>query len=105
MFNLDESRTEYNEKREHALLMAVDPFTNEELRETIEVNLEADWEDKEFLRKFYTIPVICLLRIKDSVDLWQKHGGANGYFDFMEGQIGAELNDDEMRYSAVLPQL
>lgn len=39
---------------------------------------------KEALYEYYRIPSICLLRMKDSINLWEKRLGANGYFDFIE---------------------
>ena len=39
-------------------------------------------EDREELIRYYKEPVICLLRIKDSVAHWLKRRGSDGYFDF-----------------------
>ena len=51
------------------------------------------------LYQYYKLPIMCLLRIKDSIDLWEKNSGANGYFDFIEGYMGAEIQGDEMKFS------
>ncbi|MCM1193669.1 MAG: hypothetical protein NC123_10200 [Butyrivibrio sp.] len=89
-------RDEDNERLEKALLMSFDPFTNEELREVLgQIN-------EEQLHEYYKEPVMCLLRIKDSVDTWEKRGGSDGYFDFIEQYMGAEINDDKMDFSAMI---
>lgn len=36
------------------------------------------------LQAYYAEPVICLLRIKESIDTWIKRNGSDGYFDFIE---------------------
>lgn len=85
-----------NERLEKALLMAFDPFTNEEIREVL------GQMDAEHLHEYYKEPVMCLLRIKDSVDIWEKRGGSNGYFDFIEQYMGAQINDDKMNFSVMI---
>ena len=85
-----------NERLEKALLMAFDPFTNEEIREVL------GQMDAEHLHEYYKEPVMCLLRIKDSVDTWEKRGGSNGYFDFIEQYMGAQINDDKMNFSVMI---
>lgn len=85
-----------NERLEKALLMAFDPFTNEEIREVL------GQMDAEHLHEYYKEPVMCLLRIKDSVDIWEKRGGSNGYFDFIEQYMGEQINDDKMNFSVMI---
>lgn len=97
---VDRFRDENNEKLEKALLMAFDPFTNEDIRAV--VTGEMDLEDLESLRNYYAEPVICMLRIKESVDAMEKRLGANGYFDFIEGYMGAEIVGDEMKFSILI---
>ncbi len=58
--------------------------------------------DAEHLREYYKEPVMCLLRIKDSVDTWEKRGGPNGYFDFKEQYTGTQINDDKMNFSVMI---
>lgn len=55
----------------------------------------------EELRKYYREPVMCLLRIKDSIDIWEKRAGANGYFDFIEKYMGSQISGDEMKFSVL----
>lgn len=85
-----------NERLEKALLMSFDPFTNEEIKEVL------GQMDAEHLHEYYKEPVMCLLRIKDSVDTWEKRGGPNGYFDFIEQYMGAQINDDKMNFSVMV---
>ena len=103
--NPDNFRNEDNIRLEQALLMAFDPFTNEEVQEIIAGNEKGDLKDPEFLRNYYTEPVICLLRIKNSIDSWEKRMGANGYFDFVESYMGAEITGDEMKFSVFMGTL
>ena len=79
-----------------ALLKAFDPFTNDEIADLLREGGKADLEDKEFLSKYYKEPVMCVLRIKESVEHWIKRGGADGYFDFLEGWFGDKVPDDDM---------
>lgn len=83
-----------------AMLAAFDPFSNEEIREVLEANTDMNMDDKETLKEYYRLPVRCILRIKDSVELWLKKRGSNGYFDFLEEWIGEKVpDDDKMNYS------
>lgn len=83
-----------------ALLKSFDPFANEDIRIALQENGLINLEDKEELIKYYKEPVICLLRIKDSVIHWLKRSGSDGYFDFLEEWMGDKIpNDDKMNYS------
>ncbi|MDY4969255.1 MAG: hypothetical protein SO101_03200, partial [Lachnospiraceae bacterium] len=84
-----------------ALQMAFDPFVNPEIMEIIQ-SQGVDCEDKEALKKYYKEPVICLLRIKDSVDTWGKQMGANGYFVFIENYMGSSIpRNEEYKFSVM----
>ena len=69
-----------------ALLYAFDPFANDEFREIISQEMGKDLTDKSFLEDYYRDPVLCIMRIRDSIDLWTKEMGRDGYFGFIEGQ-------------------
>ena len=84
-FDTGNFRNEDNERLETALLMTFDPYTNSE--------------------QYYKIPVMCLLRIKASIDTWEKNAGTNGYFDFIEGYMGTSITGDEMKYSVMMQDL
>ena len=88
-------RNEENERLEKALLMAFDPYTNEELKEQFQVDMLSQGQVKEY----YRFPVMCLLRIKESIDTWEKHSGSDGYFDFIEGCMGREITGKDMNFS------
>lgn len=103
--NLEHFRNEDNIRLEQALLMAFDPFTNEEVQVIMAGNKKGDLKDPEFLRSYYADPVICLLRIKNSIDSWEKRMGANGYFDFIESYMGAEITGDKMKFSVFMGTL
>lgn len=97
-YDLDAFRNEDNARLEHAILMAFDPFTNEELHSLIDADPGIDLTDKKTLHDIYAEPVICLLRIKESVDTWIKRMGSNGYFEFSESYMGPEISGEEMIY-------
>lgn len=96
-------RNEDNARLEQALLMAFDPFTNEELKEAIQSQSILDLTDLKQLHHYYQEPIQCLLKIKDSLDLWTRELGSNGYFDFIENQMGYQVNGNEMNYAIAIP--
>ncbi|KAI4449795.1 hypothetical protein C823_004328 [Eubacterium plexicaudatum ASF492] len=98
-YAVESFRNEDNARLEHAILMAFDPFTNEELRSLMTMDPDIDLTDKETLREIYAEPVICLLRIKESVDSWIKRMGSNGYFEFSESYMGPEISGDELVFA------
>ena len=85
--------------------MAFDPFTNEEVQVIMAGNKKGDLKDPEFLRSYYAELVICLLRIRNSIDSWEKRMGDNGYFDFIESYMEAEITGDEMKFSVFMGTL
>ena len=44
---------------------------------------------------------MCLLRIRDSIDRWEKQAGADGYFTFIEEYMGSQISGDEMKFSVL----
>lgn len=99
VINTEKFRNEENEKLEKALLMAFDPYTNEEVMKLV----LQEKEDKELtpnvLKGYYKLPVMCLLRIKDSIETFEKKAGSNGYFEFIEGYMGSQIKGTEMDYT------
>lgn len=79
----------------HGLLMSFDPFTNEEIQEIVMK------EDDTFdTRKYFEIPIKCLIKIEDSIKLWTKERGSQGYFTFIENHMGPMVErDDEMNFT------
>lgn len=96
-------RNDDNEKLEKALLMAFDPYTNVEVMEHLKQIVKTDVFTQEMLKDYYKIPVMCLLRIKDSIDTWEKRSGADGYFDFIESYIGGQIEGSKMNFSVMIP--
>lgn len=92
-------RNEDNEKLEKALLMAFDPYTNEEVMAILKQQTKTDEFTQEMLKNYYKLPIMCLLRIKDSIDIWEKRSGANGYFDFIESHMGNHIKGIEMKFT------
>lgn len=94
----DSFRDDDNQRLEKALLMAFDPFTNEEIKEFITSQTTIDISNPDQLHSLYIEPVSCLLRIKESIDIWIKENGMDGYFNFIEQFMGAKINGDEMEF-------
>lgn len=103
-FELDAFRNEENERLEQAVLMAFDPFTNEEIRTFINDETDIDLTDPDTLHGLYTEAVLCLLRIRESVETWEKRMGSNGYFEFAESYMGSQVEGDEMAYTVAMPE-
>lgn len=99
-YDLSAFESEENLKLAHALLMAFDPLTNDEIRQNVEEMGIVDLSDKAQMRDFYKLPVQCILRIMDSVGSWEKRMGSDGYFTFTEQVMGRSVHQDEgMKYS------
>lgn len=94
-------RNEENEKLEKALLMAFDPFVNENVMKVLKKKTRTRELTQEMLKSYYKIPVMCLLRINDSIDTWEKRSGADGYFDFIEGYMGSQIKGNEMNFTVM----
>lgn len=92
-------RNEENKKLETALLMAFEPYTNDEIMELLKHQFQTEELTQERLKNYYKVPVMCLLRIKESIDTWEKHSGSNGYFDFIEGYMGSQIKGTDMNFS------
>jgi len=83
-----------------ALLMSFDPFVNKEIMSIVSESGMVDFNSAESLRKYFKTPVMCLLRIEKSVELWTKEFGVNGYFEFIEKTFGAAVQkDDKMSFA------
>ncbi|MDE7310346.1 MAG: hypothetical protein K2N87_01810 [Eubacterium sp.] len=100
-FSLDKFRDDDNARLEYALLMSFDPFTNEELRSILTGELKMNLNDLDKLHDYYAEPISCLLRLRESVDTWEKRLGSNGYFEFAESYIGAQITGDDLIYAVI----
>lgn len=98
----DKFRNADNERLEKALLMAFDPYNNDEVRGVLEEAFHTKEFTKEILRAYYKVPCMCMLRIKESIDTWEKQAGANGYFEFIENYMGNQLNGNKMEFSVMI---
>ena len=98
-YDTDSFRNKENERLEKALLMAFDPYTNNEIMELLKEQFQMDILSQEQVKEYYKFPVMCLLRIKESIDTWEKRSGSDGYFDFIEGYMGKEIKGNDMNSS------
>lgn len=94
-------RNEDNERLEHAILMAFDPFTNDDIMEIVKSFFGTDELTEDNLRSYYKTWVRCLIRIRESVDFWIKEGGPDGYFEYLERFIGDNVDGEKMDF--ILP--
>ena len=102
-YDLGKYKTPDNELLVEAILMAFDPFTNEEVK--VALNNHYDWHSPVDLRDYFTSPIQCLLRIEESVQLWTKENGADGYFNFIEEFMGHMVpHDEQMNFTVKLPK-
>jgi hypothetical protein len=92
-YDLDPYITETNKPFLTALLMSFDPFTNEHLKPIVEE--KCDMQSTEGLHEYFEAPVKCLLWIEKNIELQTKNSGNNGYFSFLENQIGEAVAQDE----------
>jgi small nuclear ribonucleoprotein (snRNP)-like protein len=84
----------------HGLLMSFDAYTNMEIHEVIEER-GVDFN----LEKHFVTVIKCLLRIEKSVKLWTDKLGPNGYFDFIEKNMGHMVDHNkEMNYSVIVEE-
>ena len=96
--------TPENQDFVHATLMAVDPFTNETLKQALAD--EYDWSSPDGLREYFSEPIMCLLRIEASAQMWTDRDGAEGYFDFLEEYVAPTISDDyNMDFGAKIKNL
>lgn len=99
-FDLTNFQSTDNERLANALLMAFDPFTNAKIKGVLEQNIIIDLTDRNQLKALYKEPIMCMLRIKESVETWEKHKGLNGYFSFIEEYMGSSISqEEELKYT------
>ncbi|MDI3535421.1 MAG: hypothetical protein PWQ82_1786 [Thermosediminibacterales bacterium] len=70
------------------------PFFNEELKNALSEDF--DLTDKKTLEEFFSTHVMCLIRIKELAELWNKEWGIDGYFKFLENHMGNMIEGDEL---------
>ncbi len=87
------------------LQMSYDPFCNQLINSMIAQDY--DLEKKEVKLRYFEDPFKCLVRIKESIQMWEKELGMNGYFKFLENTIGVLVSDDddEMKYIGEIKHL
>ena len=96
-YNLTGFTSDDNKAYLNAILMGIDPFTNNELFDILTDMY--DLQSPDGLRAYFTLPIKCLLRIEQSIQLWTKNNGVSGYFDFLENHLGnAVPSNDKMEY-------
>ena len=101
-YDFDKYLTAENTGFVYAILMAIDPFTNPELKDA--ARNYWDFDDLESLTEFFGPSVKCLLRIEDSIKLWLRKMGVNGYFSTLERFIPeVDEEDDKMHFTARVP--
>lgn len=104
-YELDRYQSEDNGRLVHAILMAFDPLTNEDIAEAFRTNGIVVLEDQEMLKDVYAVSIMSILRIKESVELFVQELGSDGYFNFLKENMGAEFSQSqEFDYTVMLPK-
>jgi len=98
-YDTNDFRNENNEKLEKALLMAFDPITNADVMNTLKKELSVETLTSDILKNYYKYPIMCLLRINDSIEFWEKRSGFNGYFQFLEKNMGHKIAGEKMNFT------
>jgi hypothetical protein len=100
VYDLDEYINDNTSALVHALMSSFDPFTNPSINGIL--SPIKDLEDLQFLRNYFSEPIMCLVRIDNSIDLWTKVNGKFGYFEFIENQLAGSFDKDQMSFSVPL---
>ncbi len=83
----------------HAILYAVDPFTNEFLLKLLKDSSDVFVkEDKEVLKNYYESSLEAILRILSSLETRDEMYGYNGYVKFLDEEFREDLNYDKLNY-------
>lgn len=61
------------------LQLIFNPFLNN--------NIKVNDDGLKDLKGLFTLPIMCLLRIYDSIDFWNKRYGKNGYYKMLEEMV------------------
>ena len=101
--DLSKFETPENIRLRDALLMSFDPFTNNGIREILCEEYGMNLEDGKSFEEYLREPVMCVIRIQDSLEHWEKRMGRNGYFLFLDNWMGDKVSrDDEMHYAIMV---
>jgi hypothetical protein len=99
-YDLDPYISDTNKPFLSALLTSFDPFSNARMMPYLEGKY--DMQSREGLIEYFEAPVKCLLRIQKSIEFWTKEYGGNGYFNYLEGQIGEIVPHDDVMSSIII---
>lgn len=105
VYELDRFWSEDNDRLVHALLMAFDPLTNETIASAFRVNGIVVLDDPDMLKSVYAVSIMCILRIKESVEFFVQELGSDGYFDFLEENMKMDIDqEEELHFTVMLPE-
>ena len=87
-----------NKALRDGLRMGFDPFYNEEIKNLVSSMYNLD--SAKDMEEYFKTPATCLIRIEQSIELWIDNLGINGYFKFIEQQLGEQVPQDlKMNYT------
>lgn len=79
---------EIREEKQIQFAQKIELFFNPFINEYIKQNLkDIDTHNNDELKKLFTFPIKCLLRIYDSIEFWAKRKGKNGYYRMLEEMV------------------
>lgn len=89
--------SEENKSLLHGLLYCFDPYYSQEIKELIGDKMVP--ENKKRIKEYYSHYIKCLLRLEESIKLWDNNLGINGYFIFLEDVIGDLIKGDDLIFN------
>ena len=95
--DVNDFESEENIRLRDAMLMVFDPYTNKDVEAALFSEEALSRDDKEAIEHYFQEPVMCIMRIMDSVDMWEKNSGSDGYFDFLEDWLGDQIPNDDYK--------
>ena len=111
--DVSDFETDDNKLYFDALSHACDPFYNKDIMESLhqitsgfpEDPYNVNDDEKAMVEDYFELPVLCLLRIIDTIVKMSKYG-SEGYFEFMDYFIGAKIpHDSKMDFAVQIPAI
>ena len=99
-YDVSQFSNEYNQTLCEGLLSSFDPYSNKLIQEASKNYIKLETESDRV--SYFDVPVKCLLRVQKSVEHWIDALGNDGYFDFLERQMGKMVRNNNKMEFAVL---
>lgn len=67
----------------HIIAHNLNGYVNEELKEQFLQENHVDMNDPSIRKRMFSMSIICLVRVKESVEFWMKKWGSEGYITYI----------------------